>query len=79
MKQLNPRIPNNEREVFAMAWTIGYVGISPWLKAVFPHESFDNCPEFIDPLLAHEWKRGYDSGVAFFCDHAINDDEEVSA
>ena len=78
MKQPNPRIPFDEREVFAMAWTIGYVGCVPEeLQAAFPDESFDNCPQFIDPLLAHEWKRGYDSGVAFFCDHAIN--EEVSA
>ena len=73
--QTNPRIPANEREVFAMAFMLGYIGWVPdELASVFPDESFENCPEFIGPALAHEWKMGYDSGVAFFCDHALDEE-----
>ena len=29
-------------------------------------------PDFVSPALAHMWKRGYDCGVAFFSDHALD-------
>lgn len=73
--QTNPRIPADEQEVFAMAFMIGYIGWVPDdLQNVFPDEDFSNCPEFIYDDLAHEWKRGYDCGVAFFCDHALDEE-----
>ena len=73
---MNPRIPADEQEVFAMAWMIGYLGLVPdELAASFPDESFEGCPDFIDPALAHFWWLGSASGLAFFCDHAL--DEEV--
>ena len=65
--QTNPRIPADEQEVFAMAFMIGYLGD-------IPDEDFSNCPEFIDDSLAHMWKRGYDCGVAFFSDHALDEE-----
>ena len=74
--QTNPRIPNGEQEVFAMAWMVGYIGWVPDdLAAVFPDETFESCPSFIDPSLVHEWKRGYDNGLAFFCDHGLDGDD----
>ncbi len=74
--QTNPRIPNGEQEVFAMAWMIGYVGWVPDdLAAMFPDETFESCPSFIDSSLVHEWKRGYDNGLAFFCDHSLDGDD----
>lgn len=73
--QTNPRIPADEREVFAMAWMIGYIGWVPDdLQNVFQDETFENCPEFIDPALAHFWRQGYDSGLAFFCDHTLDEE-----
>lgn len=75
--QTNPRIPADEQEVFAMAWMLGYIGWVPdELQNVFPDETFEGCPEFVAPALAHEWKRGYDSGLAFFCDHALDEEDE---
>ena len=76
--QTNPRIPNCEQEVFAMAWMIGYIGWVPdELAAVFPaDEPWGRLPSFIDPSLAHEWKRGYDNGLAFFCDHVLDEGDE---
>ncbi len=72
----NPRVPNGEREVFAMAWMIGYIGWVPDdLAAIFPDEPWHRIPSFIDPSLAHEWKAGYDCGVAFFCDHSLDDED----
>lgn len=72
----NPRIPADEREVFAMAWAIGYLGWAPdELVHSFPDvEEWSHVPGFIPPSLAHEWKRGYDSGVAFFSDHALDEE-----
>lgn len=71
----NPRIPADEREVFAMAWMIGYIGWVPDdLQAAFREESFDTVPGFIPPDLVHEWKRGYDNGLAFFCDHKLDEE-----
>ena len=73
--QTNPRIPNSEQEVFAMAFLIGYIGWVPDdLAAVFPDETFESCPSFIEPPLVHNWKMGYDCGVAFFCDHALDEE-----
>jgi len=73
---LNPKIPADEREVFAMAFMIGYIGWVPdELQSAFPDETFVSCPEFIPDTLSHFWRQGYDSGLAFFCDHAL--DEEV--
>ena len=76
--QTNPRIPNTEREVFAMAFMLGYIGSVPYdLAAVFPaDEPWGRLPSFIDPSLAYEWKSGYDCGLAFFCDHALNEEDE---
>jgi len=72
----NPRIPADEQEVFAMAFMIGYHGWVPDdLAEVFPDESFEACPSFIPFTLAHEWKRGYDCGVAFFCDHVLDEED----
>jgi hypothetical protein len=72
----NPRIPWGEQETFAMAFMIGYIGWVPDdLAAAFPNETFENCPEFVPNEVAHEWKRGYDCGVAFYCDHALDEDE----
>ena len=70
----NPRIPADEQEVFAMAFMIGYLGDIPdELQSVFPDQvEWSNCPNFIPSALAHMWKRGYDCGVAFFCDHALD-------
>ena len=75
--QTNPRIPADEQEVFSMAFMIGYLGDIPdELQSVFPdQEEWSNCPDFIPDDLAHEWKRGYDCGVAFFCDHALDWEE----
>ena len=71
----NPRIPADENETFAMAWMIGYIGWVPDdLAAAFPDESFEMCPEFISRDLVHMWRRGYDSGVAFFSDHALDEE-----
>jgi hypothetical protein len=77
MMQTNPRIPNTDKEVFAMAWMIGYIGWAPdELIEMFPNESFRDCPEFIPLDLAHFWRQGYDSGVAFFSDHALDEESE---
>ena len=72
----NPRIPADEQETFAMAFMIGYLGDVPdELRASFPDEyEWHNIPYFIPDTLAHEWKRGYDCGVAFFCDHALGEE-----
>jgi hypothetical protein len=72
----NPRIPADERETFAMAFMIGYLGDVPdELQASFPDEyEWRIAPEFIPPTLVHEWKRGYDCGVAFFSDHALDEE-----
>jgi hypothetical protein len=71
----NLRIPADEHETFAMAWMIGYIGWVPDdLLAAFPDTLFDSCPDFIDPSLVHMWKQGYDSGVAFYCDHALDEE-----
>ena len=77
MVTTNPRIPADEREVFAMAWMIGYEGQAPQdLQAAFPDQyEWSNCPDFVPDDLAHEWKRGYDSGVAFFSDHALDEED----
>lgn len=74
--QTNPRIPGDEHEVFAMAFMIGYLGDIPdELQAAFPDEyEWQNSPEFISDDLAHEWVRGYDCGVAFFSDHALDEE-----
>jgi hypothetical protein len=70
----NPRIPFTEHEVYGMAFMIGYIGWVPDdLADAFPDVSFDRCPDFIDPSLTHMWKQGYDSGVAFFSDHALKE------
>lgn len=76
MSAVDPRIPADEQEVFAMAWMIGYMGEAPdELAHAFPdHEEWSNCPDFVPDDLAHEWRRGYDSGVAFFCDHALDEE-----
>ena len=74
--QTNPRIPADEQEVFAMAWMLGYIGWVPdEMQSVFPDEMFESCPDFIPSELAHEWKRGYDNGLAFFCDHALDEEQ----
>jgi len=74
--QTNPRIPANERETFAMAWMIGYIGWAPdELVSMFPDETFESCPSFVSSELAHEWKLGYDNGLAFFCDHALDEED----
>ena len=72
----NPRIPADERETFAMAFMIGYLGDVPdELQSSFPDEyEWRIAPEFIAPTLVHEWKRGYDCGVAFFSDHALDEE-----
>ena len=71
----SPRIPASEQEVFAMAWMIGYIGWVPDdLQNVFQDEIFESCPDFIDPALAHFWRQGYDIGLAFFCDHALDEE-----
>lgn len=72
--QTNPRIPADEHEVFAMAFMIGYLGDIPdELQAAFPDQiEWSNCPDFIPSTLAHMWRRGYDCGVAFFCDHGLD-------
>lgn len=47
------------------------------LVDAFPEqEEWDRCPRFISADLAHEWRAGYDSGVAFFCDHALDEEED---
>ncbi len=76
MVTTNPRIPADEREVFAMAWMIGYLGWAPdELVHAFPDvQEWSVVPTFIPDLLVHEWKRGYDSGVAFFSDHALDEE-----
>jgi hypothetical protein len=75
MMQTNPRVPNSEHEVFGMAFMIGYIGWIPDdLASVFPDESFESCPSFISPDLAHFWRQGYDSGVAFFSDHSFGEE-----
>jgi hypothetical protein len=76
MVNTNPRIPCDEREVFAMSFMVGYLGDVPdYLAECFPGEDFRNCPAFIREDIAHEWKRGYDAGVAFYCDHAMGEEE----
>ena len=73
----SPRIPNGEKEVFAMAFMIGYIGWIPDdLASTFPDETFETAPSWIHPELVGVWQRGYDVGSAFFCDHSL-DDEEV--
>ena len=45
-------------------------------QEVFPDQiEWSNCPDFVSPALAHMWKRGYDCGVAFFSDHALDWEE----
>jgi hypothetical protein len=73
--QTNPRIPADEYEAFGMAFMIGYIGWVPDdLQEVFPDDNFYNRPEFIDDTLAHMWRRGYDAGVAFYSDHALDEE-----
>ena len=76
MSSENPRIPADEQETFAIAFMVGYLGEAPdELVHAFPdQEEWGNCPDFVPDDLAHEWKRGYDSGVAFFCDHALDEE-----
>lgn len=76
MSDVNPRIPADEQEVFAMAWMIGYMGEAPdELVHAFPDQDWwSRCPDFVPDDLAHEWRRGYDSGVAFFSDHALDEE-----
>ena len=77
MVTANARIPADEQEVFAMGFMIGYMGEAPdELVHAFPDvEEWDSCPDFVPDDLAHEWKRGYDSGVAFFSDHALDEED----
>ena len=71
----NPRIPADAKEVFAMGFMVGYHGWVPdELAHAFPDEPFEGCPSFIPSTLAHEWKQGYDCGVAFYCDHALEEE-----
>ena len=76
MSAVDPRIPADEQEVFAMAFMIGYMGDVPdELVHAFPDaDGWGDCPYFIPDDLAHEWRRGYDSGLAFFCDHALDEE-----
>ena len=57
-----------------MAWMVGYLGIVPDdLVNAFPDvDSWGDCPYFIPDALAREWKRGYESGLSFFSDHALD-------
>tara|TARA_R110000803_G_scaffold44410_1_gene94048 strand:+ start:2283 stop:2552 length:270 start_codon:yes stop_codon:yes gene_type:complete len=72
------RIPSDEREVFAMGFMIAYIGWAPdELVEAFPEETFKNCPEFIDKKLAHFWNEGYDSGMAMFCSHALDEEGDT--
>jgi len=74
----NPRIPSDEHETFALAFMIGYLGDIPdELQEVFPDQvEWSNCPEFISTPLAPMWRHGYNCGVAFFSDHALDWTEE---
>ena len=76
VKERSPRIPADEQEAFAMAFMVGYMGEAPdELVHAFPdEEEWRNVPGFISSEHAHAWKRGYDCGVAFFCDHALDEE-----
>lgn len=66
----NPRVPANEQETFAIAFMVGYLGEAPdELVHAFP-EIDALVPEHLRPA----WTRGYDSGVAFFSDHALDEE-----
>jgi hypothetical protein len=75
--QNNPRIPMTDKEVYAMAWMIGYIGHAPHeMRAIFPNETFEYCPSFIgNGRQQREWKSGYDSGTSFYSSHAMGDEQ----
>jgi len=86
----NYRIPGDSEEAYAMGFMVGYLGEFPdALKEVIdlitegdadPSYTPDIFPDDDDGLLARDYRRGYDTGVAFFCDHGVDEDtEEVSA
>jgi hypothetical protein len=62
-----------DKEVYAMAWMIGYIGRAPdEMRAIFPNETFESCPSFIGTdRQQREWKSGHNSGTLFYCDHSI--------
>jgi hypothetical protein len=72
----NPRVPFDDYQTFGMAFMIGYLGDVPdELQAAFPdQDEWRNRPDFIYSHNAHMWKRGYDCGVAFFSDHALEEE-----
>lgn len=73
-----PRLPTGEEEAFAWGFMLGYFGeASEELTNVLPElaESLEP-PDQLTDLEKWAWKRGYDAGVATFCDHVL-DLEEV--
>ncbi len=71
MSNVDPRVPDDSADVYAMAFMVGYLGNVPVdLLHAFPDaDGWGDCPYFIPDALAHEWKRGYDSGLSFYTDH----------
>lgn len=73
---MNPRIPADNQEAFAMAWMIGYLGNLPdALEHAFPDEGFEGFPEFLPSYLQSSWSEGYHNGLEFFVDHQEGYDE----
>lgn len=68
------RIPNSEEEAFAWGFMIGYLGDVPDTMSDLIYEP-SYTPEFIMDSIAYSYRQGYDTGVAFFCDHNGDYDE----
>ena len=68
----DPLVPDDSADVYSMAWMIGYLGDVPdELRSAFPDVwDWGQAPSFLSPSLAVQWKRGYESGLSFYTDHA---------
>ena len=73
---VDPRVPDDDADVYAMAFMIGYLGEAPdALVDAFPDiEEWSYAPSFLTGSQARMWNRGYESGLSFFSAHALEED-----
>jgi len=81
MLSINPRTPANEEESFAMGFMLGYHGWFPdEILENFPDEIWGDKPSFIKHELFSSYRRGCQTGQAFYYDHKLPEEgDDVDA